>query len=316
MAFNISQLQELVADGKTGEAMKILMENSQTVRSVKLRNEILQLSSRWKNHQSTYRKGTQNQEQLGVEQRRIDDALLSLLSAIEEGQQGRGESRRSKVNKWQRYAAICVAVIIVLAGIYKITGDSSSDLGEKEPLQTNENLQPENERPSSIEPTKNIDETPELPPDHPTKTTETTPPPSPNKLTIETKTNKGSGSATFKSGETMRAYYRVNKPCLLRVIYQLADGRLILFENDRQITQEQVNKYIELGDGYEPAEPFGNEQLFFFVQTEPFPKLTTELSEDGYLEIKEGLENSLRKTRGMKKKVYLAESKLEIVTKQ
>lgn len=315
MAFNIPQLQQYIAKGETGEAINILIQNTQNIRSQQLRSEVLQLASRWNSYLSTHRMGTQNHETMGVEQRQINQALLGLLSAIEEDQNGSSPMPPPQQNKWKRYAAIAAAVIAVLAGIAEFTGISLSDLLKKEPPPTTTtDTTKEEENPADQVPAI-VEKTTIQPTDPPARSTPT-PTASPDQLLIETKTNKGRGPAMFTSGETMRAYYQVNRPCLLRVIYQLADGRLILFENDREITQAQVGQFIELGDGYEAAEPFGQEHLYFFVQSEPFPKLTTELSVDGYLEIKDGLDQSLRKTRGMKKKNYFAEAALEIETKQ
>lgn len=315
MPFNIPNLQQLIAQNETGEAIDILVKNSQHIRSKQLRNEALQLAGRWNNYKSTHRMGTQDQEALGVEQRQINNGLLGLLLAIEEEQQGNSPLAPPKQNRWKRYAAIAAAVIAVLAGIAEITGVSLSDLWKTaETVKEKPIEEPPTTKPN--EPDNTTTPPPKQPTQPPTSTTQSTTASAPDKLHIKTKTNKTTNPATFTSGETMRAYYQVNRPCLLRVIYQLADGRLILFENDRQITQEQVGHFIELGDGYEAAEPFGKERLYFFVQTDPFPKLTTEQSDDGYLEIKDGLDQSLRKTRGLKPKKYFAEAKLEIETKQ
>ena len=135
----------------------------------------------------------------------------------------------------------------------------------------------------------------------------------PDELNIVCKTNKGTEDVRFKSGETIRFYYQVNRPCLMRIVYKLTDGRLILLENDRQIHEEEVGQFVELGDGYETAAPYGQESLYFFVQSEAFPKLNTR-SEDGYTVILDDLPTSLRKTRGIKKKKYFAEYKIDLIT--
>ena len=321
MPFNIPHLQQLIAKSETGGAIDILVKNSPHIRSKQLRSEALQLAARWNSYQSTHRKGTQDHQTLGIEQRQINNALLGLLSAVEEEQQGDSPFPPPKKNNWKRYAAVAAAIIAVLAGIAEITGVSLSDFWKNGPPKTETNDKPQEEK-ATAEETTATDKKPDRTATPPSKSKPgpkgTTPVETIHELSlqIETKTNKTTNPATFTSGETMRAYYKVNKPCLLRVIYKLADGRLILFENDRLVTKEQIGQFIELGDGYEAAEPFGDESLYFFVQTDPFPKLKTKMSDDGYLEITDGLQESLRKTRGMKPKKYLAESKLDIETKQ
>ena len=152
-----------------------------------------------------------------------------------------------------------------------------------------------------------------------TNTSNTNPPPSSqnqNQLTLDCKTNKGTQNLVFKKDDLLRLYCKVNKACLLRVLYKLADGRLILLENDLQIASTQVGQWIELGDAFEVSEPFGAEQLYLFAQNTPFPTLQIENTPDGYPLIKEGLPQALSKSRGLKKKQWFAEYHLDIQTQE
>lgn len=330
MVFNISELQRLIARNETGEAIDILVSGIKKIKSKQLRADLIQISGRWNSYKSTKRTGTQDHATLGVEQRQINDALVDLLSAIEE--ETSGGIIPGEIN-WARFFAIVGAIIAALAGIAEITGKNISNMWADKPEKVEEPTTQTEEQedskklpkatPPKKEPTRRSSKenqststNKQLSEEDLPKSTNELPSEKPNQLFISTKTNKGANSVNFKSNETMRLYYKVNKPCLMRVIYKLADDRLILFENDLQINQEQVGEFIEIGDGYEASKPFGNESIYFFVQTDSFPKLKTELSEDGYQEIKEGLGESLRKTRGMKKKKYQAESKIDLITQE
>lgn len=67
-------------------------------------------------------------------------------------------------------------------------------------------------------------------------------------------------------------------PLHLRTIYKLADGRLVQFEADRQVTAAEAGKKLELGDGFEVSEPFGEERLFVFAQNAAFEPLSTDVA--------------------------------------
>ena len=137
------------------------------------------------------------------------------------------------------------------------------------------------------------------------------------KLQIELKTNKGKSNLIFKEEEEIYIYFKVNTACTIRSIYKLADGSLVLLDNDREINTTETNKWLELGDGFgfEVSAPFGKEELYLLAQNTDFNKLETE-QKDGYIYIKEGLPSSLRKSRGVKKKQAFAETKLNITTQK
>ena len=138
-------------------------------------------------------------------------------------------------------------------------------------------------------------------------------PPSIEKLSLQCKTDK-SGQNEFVEGDIIRLYYKVNKPCMLRIIYKLADGQQVLLEDDLKVGETQVGQWMEIGDGYEVYEPFGEEELYVFAQEKEFPVLQTN-EEDGYEFIESNLETTLSKTRGLKSMNRQVEGKIEMITK-
>ncbi|MEL6655065.1 MAG: hypothetical protein AAFP77_14425 [Bacteroidota bacterium] len=341
MPIPISELRQLIAQGKLEEVIAQLMESSAQLPEG-LREEVYSLSSRWQRLQQKIRQGLLTDGEQEVEVRKTEKAILGLLNVLEKGEEKPPVipvyTPPTSTSPWKRYAAIAVTVIAVLAGIAEITGINLMGLlNKEEPTTADKADTPQEDTiavPSLPEPTGPGLPADDPPAESPTRTVESSPsmdvsdsekggrpdsstlPAVQDKLELQTQTNKGPGAASFTSTETMRVYYKVNRPCLLRVIYKLADDRLILFEDDRKVTEEQVGKFVELGDGYEAAAPFGQEQMYFFAQSEPFPPLETQMAPDGYLEITEGLQKSLRKTRGFKKKVYQVESVLPIRTQE
>ena len=133
-------------------------------------------------------------------------------------------------------------------------------------------------------------------------------------LEVEIKTNKGKENLEFVEGETMRLFFKVNQPCYLRILYRLATDEIVLFYDDKYVEEAETNKFIEIGDGFEAAAPFGKENLHVFLSRNSFPKLNTQ-SEDGYTYVMDQLPEALSKTRGFKKKNEFVETSLEIVTK-
>ena len=336
MTFNIPELQKLIAKNRTGEVIATLVESSDQIEVPQLRLEVIQLSARWRNYRERSRTGVEDSAKLGVERRQIDSALLELLAELDT-EKGSNPPRKSdppkKIN-WKRFSITAGAIIAALAGIAEITGlnlmsfTSPKDIPQKKEI-TLDSLDSEKDTTTEAVPRDTTRSQPQktvVPPNRSAtqpanlETTkgepEKVPQPKPDQLTIACKTNKDSQNPIFTSNETMRVYYKVNRPCLMRIIYKLADDRLVLFENDRQINQEEVGRFIELGDGYTASEPFGTESLYFFVQNEKFPELETTLTDDGYLLIQHDLKTSLSKTRGFKKKQYFAEYSIDLTTKQ
>ncbi|MBK6996054.1 MAG: hypothetical protein IPH31_14435 [Lewinellaceae bacterium] len=112
----------------------------------------------------------------------------------------------------------------------------------------------------------------------------------------------------------MRFYFKVSQACTVRSIYKLADGRLVLLDNDRPVTAAQVGTWLEIGAGFDVSDPYGDERVFVFAQNTAFDPLVTTVDGDGYHFIQEGLPDALRKTRGFKKKKRFAEDSVMLAT--
>ena len=136
----------------------------------------------------------------------------------------------------------------------------------------------------------------------------------PTELHVSCKTNKGTENLRFRAGEDMQLFVSVSQPCYLRVIYRLADGRLALLDDGRQITAAALHRFIQTGPDFSCDAPFGSETLYVFAQSAPFLPLNTAADPDGYTRITDELPTALQKTRGFKAKNRFAEAHLEILT--
>lgn len=135
-------------------------------------------------------------------------------------------------------------------------------------------------------------------------------------LSLEVWTSKGDDAPVFVAGERVQIFVRVDRPCHLRLVYHLADGRRALLVDDLWLDDSKVNRAYRLPDEFEVDAPFGAEVLQAFAATEPFPKLATRL-EDGYPIIVESLAQANTRTRGLKKakpEARFAETRLTLTT--
>lgn len=139
-------------------------------------------------------------------------------------------------------------------------------------------------------------------------------PPEGEALTVNCKTNKGRLGIYYKAGQAIRFYVTANQPCYVRAIYQLADKRLVLLADNRQLTAAEADQWLEIGPGYEAAEPFGEQRVYVFAQTTPFQALTTRTASDGTIFISENLNEALSITRKNKRRQLFAEQDVMLKT--
>ncbi|MDW8373358.1 MAG: DUF4384 domain-containing protein [Planctomycetota bacterium] len=135
-------------------------------------------------------------------------------------------------------------------------------------------------------------------------------------LRLEVWTSKGDDAPVFLAGERVQIFVRVDRPCHLRLIYHLADGRRALLVDDLWLDDSKVNRVYCLPDEFEVDAPFGAEVLQAFASTEPLPRLVTRM-QDGYPIISESLASANNKTRGLKKakpKARFAEVRMTLTT--
>ncbi|MFK8009291.1 MAG: hypothetical protein AB8H03_23220 [Saprospiraceae bacterium] len=312
---NVPHLRQLIAQNKTQQVFDQLNAAAITMSDSTLRNKITLLEARWKKLKEEQIKGIISSENQGLENNRINNNLLTLLEEVENPPATPLVNEPSQKTSWKTILTIFAATIGVLAGIAEISGYSIRDWWESNP--------PTNNTPAQIPIDTTATSTGTSTPTNPqtpttnqpkNKTTTETPPPK-EKLQVQIKTNKGSKDLIFNESEEVRLFFKVNRPCKLRTIYRLADGMLILLDNDRLVNTPETNKWVELSDGFEVAAPFGVEELYIFAQEKDFPSLQT-IEQDGYTIIQEGLPTALSKTRGLKKKPVFAESKLNITTQK
>ena len=316
-----AKLRKQLADGKTRQVIDQVVQHSR--KDQDLHNDAVSLSARFQKYLREKHGNTTPTEELDIELNRIHSATLDLIRRLPE------DAKKSWLSGWRRIAAGIASVVVFGAAVAELSGYSLRDLFVK------------NEDPAAAQPLeetkpKGSTEETELPADTTTNSTakpdiqppvkDRTPPEVktekperisellPNKLNIACKTDKGTNNLQYQEGETMRLYFKTNLPCHIRIFYRFADGSIVLFDDDRELTASEVGDYVEIGSGYEAAAPFGEEELLVFAQSGPFPALRTMAHPDGYTLVTDGLPEAKRKTRAFKKKYRFAETSLKILT--
>lgn len=140
--------------------------------------------------------------------------------------------------------------------------------------------------------------------------------PSSRQLHLQIKCNKTGDNLRFAAGEEVQFYFLVNRPYILRMIYQLVSKQYVLLDNDRKVSQGETNRWIALSNSFTVEAPFGNEALHLFAKEGDFLPVLTEADTEGYEVIVDGLPNILTRsgTRGLKKKEVMAHSSLILHT--
>jgi hypothetical protein len=314
---NNLQLRKWLAEGKTDRVLDGLLKAKPPI-DPDLREEATLLSARYETLARQKRAGMLKFEDENRELAQINAALLQILNHLKEH-----HKPGIFANPLVKWGTILVATIGVLGGVARFSGWFEGDFSGKKTEVATLVQSPVQNKPDSlpaVQPTTPPASVPALQETRSnsaaTRQTSTAPISSPadTTLTIACKSNKGQTNVYFKKGETMRFYFKVSQACTVRTIYKLADGRLVLLDNDRPVNAAQVGKWLEIGEGFEVSEPFGEELVYVFAQTSAFEPLVTSMDSDGYLFIREGLPEALRKSRGFKKKVRFAESSLELNT--
>lgn len=132
-------------------------------------------------------------------------------------------------------------------------------------------------------------------------------------------TNRGINSLVYEESDTMRLAVRVNKPCIVRLIYRQADNKLILLRNhDFKVNDWETNKWIDIPQDFVCAAPYGAEFLIAYACTEPLEILKTH-KEGDYVVIDNTLADTkkISTTHAMKNAgVSVVEQKLQITTRE
>ncbi|MEM6316501.1 MAG: hypothetical protein AAF960_02470 [Bacteroidota bacterium] len=334
---NLPNLRQLIAENDLPTVFAQLNLAASQLANDDFTNQLTLLESREKKLRADQRRGILTSEQYNVEKNRINESLLTLATEMSQATTNTAITASSNTDikvtvttnssasvtdnttiaqkkvSWKPILAAIVTTIGVLAGLAEITGYSFRDLLERDssdPVILGDTMK------AVPPPIDTVPPSPPPPKSPVTKKTEILPLPPPKaKLQVQIQTQRGRQNLVFKENEEVLLYFKVSRPCQLRTIYRLADNTLVLLDNDRLVNAPETNRWVQLADGFEVAEPFGVEELYIFAQETAFPKLITE-EIDGYTIIREGLPSALRKTRGLKKKQVFAEDRLTITTKK
>ncbi|MEI7586049.1 hypothetical protein [Runella sp.] len=140
-------------------------------------------------------------------------------------------------------------------------------------------------------------------------------------LKFDIVTNRGINSLVYEENDTMRLAVRVNKPCMVRLIYRQANNKLVLLRNqDFPINDWEINKWIDIPEDFVCADPYGAEFLIAYACTAPLEMLKTHKEGDYVI-----IDNTLAETkalsttpgRGVKNAgVSVVEQKLQITTRE
>lgn len=135
-------------------------------------------------------------------------------------------------------------------------------------------------------------------------------------LLVDIYTNKGKKNLMFTQGEIMKLFIKANRECYIRIVYHLADGSRVLLIDNYYISNDKINKAVELPYEFECSDPYGVEVLQMNAQTKEFEDINTK-QEYGYDFIVDGFDDVLIKTRGFKRvnnKTLKAEKRMIITT--
>ena len=116
-------------------------------------------------------------------------------------------------------------------------------------------------------------------------------------LQLELWTNKGGENPVFVKGERMRVFVRTNMPCVVRLIYHLADGQRTVLMDGHRIGAEETGEAVRVPGEFECDAPYGAEVLQAFASTTTLPRLAVE-HRDGYAYVSGSLDDMLRTSRG------------------
>ena len=308
-------LQNLLADGKTKQVIDQLRQVTQ--HDADLHNEVLQLSARFEELERQNRLGLSDSANISLERNRINNALLSVVNRLD----GRSTPSVLRSKKWLKMGAGLIAAIGIIASVVQISGYSLRDMFSKKeetskPKDTVTIIQQVQQAPSSLTvvpiqaPTqRSVATNPSIKQAPPQSET-------PASLTISVKTDRSTASTqSYRAGESIRLFVQATQPCYIRALYKLADGQAVLLVEDKQVTDKDVQSWIELGAGFDVSEPFGAEELHVFAQSAPFDDLKT-IAKDGYRYLPSGMPEAVTATRrGLKPKAVHTETQMHLITK-
>ncbi|WP_020571299.1 hypothetical protein [Neolewinella persica] len=118
-------------------------------------------------------------------------------------------------------------------------------------------------------------------------------------LILDVATNHGGDSITLTSTDPLLLYVRLNQPCFVRVIYELATGERILLKDSQEIDESLVSKGVRIGEKPLFAQPpYGQESLIVLAQTSRFQPLKTR-TEGAFTYLKTSTKTAINQSRGL-----------------
>ena len=307
-------LQNLLAEGKTKQVIDQLRQVTQ--KDTDLHDEVLQLSARFEEIERQNRMGLSDSANISLERNRINNALLSVVNRLD------GTSTPSVLpsKKWLKMGVGMVAAVGIIASIAQISGYSLRDMFSKkeEASKSKDTMTVVQQAPLS----KTVEQPQQQPPQQRSVVVNSTPQQAPpqskasESLKLSVKTDRSTAATqSYHAGESIQLFVQATQPCYIRALYKLADGQAVLLAEDKQVTDKDVQTWVELGAGFDVSEPFGAEDLHVFAQSAPFDDLKT-IAKDGYRYLPSGMPEAVTATRrGLKPKAVHTETQLHLITK-
>lgn len=149
-------------------------------------------------------------------------------------------------------------------------------------------------------------------------------PTAPMALTVTIRTDKGRTNVEYWEGSQLVVEAKANRPCHVRLVYVLADGRKVLLENDYEIKPGQENQYVRIRPDlpFDCSAPFGMEYLLAYAAEEAFcpiprsPDKTVYLrTEDGYDLFVGSIPEVIKASTCTKRGTPVAEDRIQITTR-
>ncbi len=132
-------LRQLIARGKTQQAIRKLLQMTEQTGKPDWYNEVVLQSARFKTYQQAKRKGTATFEEKGISIAQIHDALLEIIDQLEEEEQGLvsgpqqppvATTQKPFAGRWWQWVVGLSILIALPAGVAEISGYSLRDWWE------------------------------------------------------------------------------------------------------------------------------------------------------------------------------------------
>ncbi len=305
--------KQLIAQGRVEEAIEILLKMTKKSKNTfirELHDTLLVNSSRFHGAIRDENRGNISPEERKRTNDKVTNAILYVVKQLPD------EVFAQKTGMKNKHIIIGLATIVVssllLVFVYRITqqetnvlADNKVDTNIVSPIDSSANGVNEKTIDTNLTRGVIVDDD-----DNNKK-----PVVKPKKLSISIWTNKGN-KPEYTEGEEVSIYFKVTRPCYVRLIYIMVDGSAVLLADNHKVSADFVGKTLEAPTKFGVGAPFGNEMLRAYIQTVPFDKLQTQKN-GNYDIITQKLGEAYEITeRGLYKKVSFKKVELPFVTKR